>query len=409
MDLRSRLHRAVFTRPHVFILAWPGAQDLRLAAEPLLRTRGWPASLSPADTDVLLVLTPHGTLTGEAATISQRFFAQMPHPAVRVDACTAGELPAVLEQARRQIITGSAALEAPTVHTTGAGTHLAMSTHDAFAEPPAATVSATGNDQTPQHQPHDSASDGGSGGSADPGGLMETSGDKTSMDMAGQTMSMDMTGDMMMDPGGVPLAGEAQDRDGLSLDVLHLDLGPALPWWPAGLQVKLTIAGDVITAAQVRIVPADASTGRPRPSGLQATVAVLQALSRLLFLAGSDRQGWGAVRLRDEQLAGAGSAAALARWATLVGRSVLLRSMLQRIPLPAGDGDGAAAHPMPDVWSCVEGLLRMLGHDEQFGGDELVGVDLLPAALIGRELAEARLIVAALTSPARIPASEGQR
>lgn len=72
--------------PHVFILAWAGAEDVRLEAERLLRTRGWSASLSPADTDVLLVLAPRGTLTGEAATISQRFFAQLPQPAMRVDA-----------------------------------------------------------------------------------------------------------------------------------------------------------------------------------------------------------------------------------------------------------------------------------------------------------------------------------
>lgn len=39
MDLRTRLHCAVFTRPHVFVLAWPGAEDVRLEAERLLRNR----------------------------------------------------------------------------------------------------------------------------------------------------------------------------------------------------------------------------------------------------------------------------------------------------------------------------------------------------------------------------------
>lgn len=400
MDLRTRLHRAAFTRPHIFILAWPGAQDLRLAAERLLRTRGWPASLSPADTDVLLVLTPAGTLTGEAATISQRFFAQMPHPAVRVDACTAGELQAGLDRARQQIITGSAAPEAPPLEN-----YHPMSTEHATPEPAAPAISATGAAQAPHHHDSTGAGSHGAAAAADPSGSMEMAGHTMSMDMS---MDTDMSGDMTMDPGGVPLAGEAPDRDGLSLDVLHLDLGPALPWWPAGLQVQLTIAGDVVTEAKVRIVPADASTGRSQPSGLPATVAALQALSRLLFLAGSEPQGWGAVRLLDEQLAGAGSAAALARWAGGVGRSVRLRSMLQRIPLPAGDG--AAADPTPDVWSCVEGLLRMLGRaDQPVGGEQLVGVDLLPAALVGRELAEARLIIAALTSPARVPASSGHR
>lgn len=62
MDLRSRLHHAVFNRPHVFILAWPGAEDVRIEVDRLLRVRGWPLSLCPADTDVLLVLTPGRTL-----------------------------------------------------------------------------------------------------------------------------------------------------------------------------------------------------------------------------------------------------------------------------------------------------------------------------------------------------------
>lgn len=410
MDLRSRLYHAVFNRPHVFILAWPGAEDVRREAERLLRVRGWPLSLSPADTDVLLVLTPDGTLTGEAASITWRFFSQMPQPAVRAAASTVGDLSAVLDQVQRQITTGTAAPGASTVDTTD--THRAMSAEHGARKSPASAVSATGNEQAPQHQHHDSmkagSGHGGTAADADPVGSTEMAGDTMSMDMTGHTMSTDMTGDMTMDPGGVPLAGEAKDRDGLSLDVLHLDLGPALPWWPAGLQVRVTIQGDVITAAQVRIITADTSTGQPLPALVPTTVAVLQALSRLLFLAGDDRHGWGALRLLNDLSAGPVSEAALTRWSARVGRAVLLRSMLQRIPLPVDDGD--AAGPIPDVWSCVQVLLRMLGSaDQQFGGGELVGVDLLPAALVGRELAEARLVIAALTSPAPVPASSGHR
>ncbi len=47
--------------------------------------------------DVLLVLTPDGALSGEAARISQRFFSQMPQPAERAAASAVGDLPVVFE------------------------------------------------------------------------------------------------------------------------------------------------------------------------------------------------------------------------------------------------------------------------------------------------------------------------
>src|SRR5699024_11402590 len=42
-------------------------------------------------------------------------------------------------------------------------------------------------------------------------------------------------GGMDMAPEGISLAQGGQDRDGLEMDVLHLPLGPVLPFWPAGL------------------------------------------------------------------------------------------------------------------------------------------------------------------------------
>ena len=49
------LVRAGAARPHVLVAAMPGGAAMRLAAEEQLRRRGWPAALSPADADVLLV------------------------------------------------------------------------------------------------------------------------------------------------------------------------------------------------------------------------------------------------------------------------------------------------------------------------------------------------------------------
>ena len=37
-------------------------------------------------------------------------------------------------------------------------------------------------------------------------------------------------------PGGLPMAGQGEDRDGLTLDRLHVPLGPLLSDWPTGLR-----------------------------------------------------------------------------------------------------------------------------------------------------------------------------
>ncbi len=52
-----------------------------------------------------------------------------------------------------------------------------------------------------------------------------------------------------MAPAGIPLAGGAQDRDGLEMDVLHVPLGPVLTHWPAGLVLRCRLHGDVVADA----------------------------------------------------------------------------------------------------------------------------------------------------------------
>ncbi len=56
---------------------------------------------------------------------------------------------------------------------------------------------------------------------------------------------------MEMAPAGISLAGGAEDRDGLEMDVLHLPLGPVLPHWPAGLVVRCVLHGDVVAEVEV--------------------------------------------------------------------------------------------------------------------------------------------------------------
>jgi hypothetical protein len=52
-------------------------------------------------------------------------------------------------------------------------------------------------------------------------------------------------------PYGRPLAGRAEDRDGLKLDQLLVRVGPFLPPWPPGLLLDVRIQGDVIQSVSL--------------------------------------------------------------------------------------------------------------------------------------------------------------
>ncbi|MBI2708251.1 MAG: hypothetical protein HYX34_00945 [Actinobacteria bacterium] len=69
-------------------------------------------------------------------------------------------------------------------------------------------------------------------------------------------------------PYGRPMAGRADDlRDGLSLDVVRVRMGPFLPAFPTGLVLAVTFAGDVVHAVEVDdlLTPGDGGLGAPLP------------------------------------------------------------------------------------------------------------------------------------------------
>ncbi|MEO6713483.1 MAG: hypothetical protein ABIM89_08665 [Mycobacteriales bacterium] len=67
-------------------------------------------------------------------------------------------------------------------------------------------------------------------------------------------------------PFGRPLAGRGDDlRDGLSLDVVPVWVGPFFPPFPAGLALKVTFAGDVVHAVEVGAYPDAGSHGLGGP------------------------------------------------------------------------------------------------------------------------------------------------
>jgi hypothetical protein len=279
------LARAGAVRPHVLVAAMPGGAAVRLTAEDQLRRRGWPAALSPADADVLLVA---GAPAADIATAVEATWAAIPAPRVRALVTSPGEIAAALDAARAELATG------------------------ARQWLPAGEGSV---------QP-----DG-------PGGSHGTHGTAGHHDIGDMDMEM---------PAGLPMAERGEDRDGLKLDQLHVRLGPVLPDWPAGLVVRLTLQGDVVQHAETAVTGLAgagsfwtepwrrAAAGESVTTGVAArrrAGAHLDSLGRLLGLAGWDDAAAAARRLRDDTLGGTPAsvlAPAVRRLAVRVARSRVL-------------------------------------------------------------------------------------
>ncbi|MFF3561480.1 hypothetical protein ACFYXS_15705 [Streptomyces sp. NPDC002574] len=242
--------------------------------------------------------------------------------------------------------------------------------------------------------------------------------------------------------GGLPMAAPGEDRDGLTLDRLHVPLGPLLADWPAGLVVRLALQGDVVQRADVD--GGVAAHGPPfwsepwlrAAAGEDVTVgaaarrraaAHLDSLGRFLAVAGWPSQATVARRLRDGLLMGS-ETTRLRRevhgFSRRVGRSRTLY-WLTRGPGELTQGqardagvEGPAARAGADVparyrqWLAdVERDLSRLddpapldpsvdrgprGRADGTRRPSAALVEVLPRMLAGAELAAARLIVASL-------------
>lgn len=144
-------------------------------------------------------------------------------------------------------------------------------------------------------------------------------------------------GEMEM-PAGLPMADRGEDRDGLTLDVLHVPLGPFLPYWPAGVVIDTELQGDVIQRATARGMPeAVAPVASPfwqaahDPASLRVRTAAahLDSMSRLLAVVGWRSAAAVACALRDGLVHGSDVAAVhekFTRWRPRVERSRFLRA-----------------------------------------------------------------------------------
>ncbi|NYH54522.1 hypothetical protein HNR06_004111 [Nocardiopsis arvandica] len=225
-------------------------------------------------------------------------------------------------------------------------------------------------------------------------------------------------------PGGLPMADRGEDRDGLTLDRLHLALGPALTDWPAGLSLRVVLQGDVVQEARVHLVGArggpsfwdaprdtsrnaspetDRSPGHPRTTA----AAALDAAQRLLFVAGWPAAALAGRRLRDALLepgTGPGPDAELRRWLRGVRRSHLLRWATDGLGTVGDHAPGELRGDATDRWSRWLERIEAAVEPDRSASEPVptapdtarAALDLVPELVVGRELAAARLIVASL-------------
>jgi hypothetical protein len=461
MDVTNLALRAVAARPRVLLASLPGGTAVRLAAERLLRLRDWPQASTPAHADLLLVAGPHAP--GLRAAL-ERLWQDMPGPRARVHACRADEVEAALDA-------GRALLGSPTEQRELVGAPEASGGQDGGHE---RQGHPEDEDHTPgrtRHERHGGhADDGpthGTGGDEDDGddgqhdehGTGDHSeaadsghghGDEQSADghagHGGHDSHAGHGGGEMEMPGGLPMAEQGEDRDGLTLDRLHVPLGPLLADWPTGLSIRLVLQGDVVQRADLEepvthvakavvepfwVQPwLRAAAGEPVPVGeamRRRAAAHLDSLGRLLSVAGWPATAVVARRLRDDLLGGASRAAVASRverFARRVGRSRTLAWLTRGIgvvtaeeareagasgPAARADGDVTDRYRqwLADVRRCLDRLEETSplqaaveesprGHwsAERPPSDALMR--LLPRLLEGAEFAAARLIVASL-------------
>ncbi len=355
MDVSARPppHPAMtLTAAKVLIIEIPGWALTRVAVERAVTTEGWGIALTPADADVVAVC---GRPSQAWGPVIDRLCKQLPGPRARVHAVTA-------PQEAVRVFQGS--------------------------------------------QPgHESAG-------ADDSGDRDHAGDPGHTDQSDDTGDDAVDTDMPM-PGGIPLAGGDQDRDGLEMDVLTTPVGPVLPYWPAGLQLRCTLHGDLIADAVATAFPgADAGEYR-RGDDVRLDAALdCDGIARLLALAGRGDAASSLCGIRNALLDGAsttGCSAAVDRWTDRLRRSRLLSwsvTGLGRIGEPGLSRDGLPAALAGDVrdrmlarlTATAQGLARAGAVIDPVDRAEASAavLDLLPALVTGLELGAARLVVASV-------------
>lgn len=337
------LARAATAHAHVLVVEVPARWEVRAALERGLTRRGWRSAVSPADADVLAVCGEPGP---ELAEVVQRVWDQLPGPRVRVDVQDAGEVEAVLDEA--------------------AGRLLHPATHRADA-------------RERRLRP-------------DPGS-----------ESGREHGDMGDMGDMEMSPDGIALAEGGEDRDGLEMDVLHLRLGPVLPYWPAGLVLRCSLQGDVIVAAEAEVL--DSTPKAPPVGAVTSAARDCDHVAALLALAGWTDAAVQARRVRDALLTGSDTAGVVLLLEGLrrkLSRSWLLRWSLRLQHRSDAElrAEGLPVHLRGDtndrLLAMLDRALERLTETSRAVHDDTVPLAAVPRLVSGLDLATARLVVASL-------------
>ena len=385
MGLNELLARFAVRAAQVLVVEVPGHWDARMELEQQLLRRGWRPASTPADADVLAVCGVPGP---ELSELVDRLWEQMPGPRVRADITSPGGVGPALDDAAALL------LDTP---------HHRTDARERPQEPEIPEDVDHGGHGGMDHGEMDH-------GEMDHGEMDHGEMDHGEMDHGGHGghggMDHSGHGGMDMAPGGIALAGGGEDRDGLEMDVLHLPLGPVLPFWPAGLVLHCSLQGDVVVDAEASVVDG-AGAGGPGPGPAPAAVVVwCDQVVALLALAGAEDAASGARRARDALLHGDRGAARAAaeRLHRTIRRSRLLRWSLRGVlPLDpsALEHHGLPRHCLGDAHDRL--LSRVERIRAEAGGAVPVPVEdgavpwaVLPELVTGLELASVRLAVASL-------------
>ena len=405
MGVTEQFARFALRRAHVLIVEAPGDPMLRIRAEACVAREGWAIATSPADADVLLVC---GTPGAELGAAVDRLWNQMVAPRARVASGAAADLPQAINAARHTLLdadaqradarkraAGGSGLEpAGSEETPVDGGHDGPPTNHAargLTDHGHTTHSSAVEDHESVHMDRESMDH----GSMD---MSHDSTDHASMDVShGHHMHMDMSG-----PAGIPLAQGEGDRDGLEMDALHVTLGPILPAWPAGLVLRCSLHGDMIAAAEAEVLSAAAEP--PLLSAMERGALLIDGAARVVQLAGWDPVGIALRRIRDDlispQFDRGRATSRLQRLERRVRRSRTLRWSLRgvRPSSAATQAAGPDAHEL--LFALLDNAAGAVGGSTELGSAPLPGIAAseLASAVLGQDLATARLTVATLTS-----------
>lgn len=374
MGLRKELVRFATGRAHVLVVEAPGRWRSRAAVERHVRERGWILSRSPADADVLAVCGPVGPGIAEPV---EEVWHQMPGPRVRIDIDHEDQAGAALAQAAESLADTAGHLE------------------DAATRVSGPDLLGAGRSTVDEHAHTEHSEAHGEHG----GGHHET----------GHNMAMA--------PEGVALAEGEDDRDGLEMDVLHARLGPVLPHWPAGLVLRCSLHGDVISEAEGELLGGQPGSPAEDPAPVARRC---DAIASLLALAGWHDAADQARRVRDRLLSARvddRAVADLRRLRRRVARSWLLRWSLRGVRPVHEHEHELEQHRLPrhisgDVYDRLLSMVERAHQDlvmdvtstpsSSGGGPEVAGssgpvsVDAIPELVHGLDLATARLVIASL-------------